>query len=363
MALRKTLLRLMLLGVILTPAAFTHATSYDVLELPAGQSEMASRAPLYVVKKFGNRYYAAGMYGHIVYSDDGGTTWTQAEKVPVRSTLVDIFFINAEQGWAVGHEGIILHTADGGKTWEKQYDGLRYGEEGLAYYSGLAEDEPDNELYDYMIGEMEFAISQGADKPFFAVIFYDENHGHVIGAYGMIMVTFDGGKHWEHRLHTVDNESFNHIFDFAPLPQSGRFFMSGEAGLLLIGSVDEEKATRAPSVPWEGSFFTTVAAADGSIVMGGLRGRMFRTADEAETWTVVEKPPTSSIIASIRLADGRLVAGGVAGEVLVSKDNGLSFSMSPASGKVARIYDLAEGEGGTLLLAGPKGINKVALEQ
>jgi photosystem II stability/assembly factor-like uncharacterized protein len=361
MAIRNVLLSV-LLGVLLIPGTLSYGASFDVLKLAAEPTAMAAKAPMFVIKKFGDRYYAAGDRGIIIYSDDGGNTWTQAQ-VPVRSTLLDIFFVNAEQGWAVGHEGVILHSGDGGKSWELQYDGLRYGEQGLAYYTKLAEEHPDNELYPLMIGEMEFAMEQGADKPFFGVNFYNEKHGHVAGAYGMLLVTFDGGKTWEHRLHNVDNENFNHIFDFSPLPGSGRFFLSGEAGLLLIGDTNSEIATRVHSVPWEGSFFSTVAASDGAIIMGGLRGRMFRTADEGETWTVVEKPPTSAIVAETRLSDGTLVAAGVGGEILLSNDNGNNFSMSPASGTAGRIFDLTQGEGKSLLVAGPKGVKSVTLEQ
>jgi len=361
MAIKKALLGV-ILGALFIPWSQAYAATYDVLKLAAEPSEMAAKAPMFVIKKFGNRYFAAGEHGHIVYSDDNGKTWVQA-KVPVRSTLLDIDFVNDKQGWAVGHEGVILHSSDGGETWELQYDGLRYGEEGLAYYTKLAEENPDNELYPILIGEMEFAIEQGADKPFFGVNMYDEKHGHVAGAYGMLLVTFDGGKHWEHRLHNVENESFYHIFDFSPLPEPGRYFLSGEAGLLLIGDINEEQATRVHSVPWEGSFFATVAANDGAIIMGGLRGRMFRTADEGETWTVVEKPPTSAIVAETRLDDGTLVAAGVGGEVLLSKDDGFTFSMSPASGTVGPIFDLTQGEGNTLLVAGPRGIKSVTLAQ
>jgi photosystem II stability/assembly factor-like uncharacterized protein len=361
MAIRKALLSV-LLGALLIPCTLSYAATYDVLQLPAVPTKAADKAPLFVVKKFGNRYFAAGAHGHIIYSDDGAKTWTQAA-VPVRSTLLDIFFANDKQGWAVGHEGVVLHSSDGGATWELQYDGLRYGQEGLAYYTKMAEEDPENEIYDGLIAEMEFAIEQGADKPFFGVVFYDENHGHIAGAYGMMLETNDGGKTWEHRLHTVENEDFNHIFDFAPLPGSGRFFMVGEAGLLLVGEANDDIARRVTSVPWQGSFFSAVDADDGAIIMGGLRGRMFRTADEGLSWTVVEKPPTSAIVTETRLADGTLVAGGVGGEILVSKDNGVDFQMSPAAGTVGPIFDLTQGEGNTLLVAGPRGIKSVTLAQ
>ncbi len=368
MVIRNALLGLgIVLGALLLPASLAGAATYDVLKLPAAPTKMADRAPLFVVKKFGDRFFAAGEHGHIIYSDDDGKTWTQAE-VPVRSTLLDIDFATPDIGWAVGHEGVILHTADGGKTWDLQYDGLRYGEEGLAFYTRLAQEHPDDEIYDALIGEMEFAISQGADKPFFRVAAHDENFVHAMGAYGMLMATYDGGKTWVHRMETAENDSFNHLFDYAPLPEPGRFFMVGEAGLFLIGDVSspdisERKSTRVHSVPWEGSFFASVDAADGAIVLGGLRGRMFRTADEGETWTVVEKPATSAIVAELRLDDGTLVAAGVGGEFLVSKDNGLNFTLDPASGTVGPVFSMAQKEGHALLVTGPKGIKSVTLAQ
>lgn len=98
MAIRNALLGLgILLAAMSLPATLASATTYDVLKLPAAPTKMADRAPLFVVKKFGDRYFAAGERGHIIYSDDDGKTWTQAE-VPVRSTLLDVDFVNEQQG-------------------------------------------------------------------------------------------------------------------------------------------------------------------------------------------------------------------------------------------------------------------------
>ena len=368
MRIRKTMMGAVL-ALVLLPLPFAQAESelkYDIHELPAVPSEKAATSLIYTVKKFGDRYFATGHQGHIIYSEDGGDTWTQAQ-VPVRSSLLDIAFPTPEKGWAVGHEGVILHTEDGGKTWVKQYDGLRYGKEGLAYYQKLAEENPDNEAFPHYVGEMEFAIGQGADKPFFRVECLSEKQCYALGAYGMLVLTEDGGETWEPRLHTVENDSFYHVFDFSPLPGDGRFFLAGEAGLFMVADVsnpDKEQryAKKIHSIPWEGSFFTSTDTADGAIVMGGLRGRMFRTADVGDTWVVVEKPPTSAIVDSIRLADGRLVAVGVAGEVLVSRDNGFSYTRADV-GEVGRANAVAEGPGNTLLLGSPYGIKKVTLPQ
>jgi photosystem II stability/assembly factor-like uncharacterized protein len=363
MKLREVLLAL---AFTLVPLSNAYALKYDVLELPSVPSDLASKSLIFSVDKFGDRYFATGHFGHILYSDDGGDTWTQAE-VPVRSSITGIDFPTPELGWAVGHEGVILHSSDGGKTWVKQYDGNRYGHEGLAYYKKLAEANPDNEDYPYLVEEMEFAISQGADKPLFGVRFHSPTYGHVMGAYGMILRTTDGGQNWEHVLHNMENDSYYHIFDFAPLPEEGKFFLSGEAGLFMVGDVKEQTGKKINSIPWEGSFFASTDTADGAIVMGGLRGRMFRTTDAGDSWTVVKKPPTSAIVDLARLEDDSLIAVSIGGQVLMSKDNGLTFAPLPITGgmpgSIERIYTVAEGPKGTILVGGPSGIRKLALPQ
>ena len=360
MGIRRTLVTLCF-SLLMAPWMTASAEkSYDVLELPAVPSELAARSLIFAIHKYHDRFYAVGHRGHILLSDDG-ENWIQAE-VPVRSTLLDIHFPTPELGWAVGHEGVILHSTDGGKTWSKQYDGLRYGEEGLAYYSRLAQETPENEDFPFLVGEMEFAISQGADKPLFKVLFHNENFGHALGAYGMILRTEDGGKNWEHVLHNTENDSFYHVFDFAALPGGSRFFMSGEAGLFMIGDIDAASAVLIENVPWEGSFFTSAATAEGAVVLGGLRGRMFRTEDEGASWEEVQKPPTSSIVASTVLDDGRLVFAGIAGELLVSSDGGRSFNFLPIS-TGSRIYTVSEGPEGSLLAGGPAGIKKLQRPQ
>lgn len=353
------ILKILMLAFTVGLSGASSAATYDVLELPAEPSKLASKSLIYSIKKFGDRYFATGHKGHILYSDDGGESWEQAQ-VPVRSSILDIDFPTPELGWAVGHEGVILHSSDAGKTWVKQYDGLRYGEEGLSYYQALAEADPDNEFYPLLIEEMEFAISQGADKPLFGVTFHSEKFGHAGGAYGMLLRTVDGGENWEPVMHNVENDGFYHIFDFAPLPGEGRFFLSGEAGLFIIGDIKERMAKRVETIPFHGSFFTATDTPEGNIVLGGLRGRMFHTEDEGKTWTAVKKGPSAAVVDSTRLEDGRLVAVSIGGQVFMSTDDGHNFSRLALTNG-GRIYAVAEGPEGTLLVGGPKGIHKLKL--
>ena len=56
----------------------------------AAKSVLASQSLINAMDKVDNRIYAAGEHGIILYSDDFGDSWTQAESVPYTSTITDI---------------------------------------------------------------------------------------------------------------------------------------------------------------------------------------------------------------------------------------------------------------------------------
>lgn len=104
--------------------------------------------------------------GRILYSDDGGVSWTLQKRAVYR--LLDIQFVESSDGlngWAVGDNGTILHSPDGGKTWQKQPIGLP------------------NDLN--------------------SVYFVDDKNGWSVGNLGLIVHTSDGGATW----HVQENES------------------------------------------------------------------------------------------------------------------------------------------------------------
>ena len=85
-------------------------------------SDMASEALLLDVASAGSRLVAVGEFGHVLLSDDKGTSWRQAASVPTRNTLVGVTFLDNQTGYAVGHAATILKTEDGGDNWTLQYN-------------------------------------------------------------------------------------------------------------------------------------------------------------------------------------------------------------------------------------------------
>jgi photosystem II stability/assembly factor-like uncharacterized protein len=81
--------------------------------------------------------YAVGRWNGpavFVKSSDGGRTWSSRSLEPQATGLIDLWFFNEQDGFAVGGQGlgsseaeqrasrtVVLATADGGETWETRY--------------------------------------------------------------------------------------------------------------------------------------------------------------------------------------------------------------------------------------------------
>lgn len=349
--------RLLFLGALLLAGgvqAGEQADGFvDVLDLPAAYSNAPSRVPLLAVTRAGNRLVSVGQRGHILYSDDGGTHWRQAE-VPVSSDLTAVYFPTPNEGWAVGHDGVVLHSADGGIHWGRQLDGRQIGQLMLDYYA--AHPQPDNATW---LEQARRFKEEGADKPFLDLWFRDANEGFVVGAFNLILHTRDGGRTWEPGNHRFDNPQALHLTAIAA--SGDDLFIVGEQGLLLRLSHQQEgqqeRFVALPS-PYAGSFFGVVAR-PGLVFAYGLRGHAVRSVDGGESWSAVDTGLPVSLTAASFDASGRLYLFSQAGQGLVSDDRGVSFKplelaeRLPVSGAVAGP--------GRLLLVGTRGVRENAM--
>ena len=107
-----------------------------------------------------NHVVAAGYWGSVYVSDDGGKTWKKGE-TGTRRLLYGVSMADERRGWAVGQQGTILRTEDGGLTWTPQKNNK--------------EDEGTH---------------------LFAVHAIDANTAWAVGDWGTRIHTEDGGKSW-----------------------------------------------------------------------------------------------------------------------------------------------------------------------
>ena len=149
----------------------------------------------------------------IARTEDGGATWERLDDER-EGELRAVHFVSATLGWAVGlrggtsigDRGIILHTTDGGVTWQQQADGLGalndvfFVDAQHGWATGV------NELLHTSDGGATWT-SHGAQvigRSGLSVYFSDREHGWVVGSAGLILQTLDGGVNWQSRTMTTN---------------------------------------------------------------------------------------------------------------------------------------------------------------
>ena len=344
------------------------AALQDILDTPATSTELATSSLLLDVAQAGQRYVAVGERGHIIFSDDSGRSWEQAE-VPVSTTLTAVYFPSPEKGWAVGHGGVVLATSDSGKTWIKQFDGYQANQMVIASAEKRIDDleqkvdaDPDNADLTYALEDAQFALEDaqtdaevGASKPLLDVWFRDENVGFVIGAYGFFFKTIDGGKTWENWGGSIENQQRFHLNAISRIT-GGALFIAGEAGN-IFRSTDAGETWETVESPYEGSLFGISGTGNVNEVLAfGLRGHLFRSVDMGETWDAVDTGSEVTLTSADTAADGKTVTlVGVSGVVLVSQNGGESFVGVEREDRLA-LTSVIKLRDQKLLLFGEKGV-------
>lgn len=312
----------------------------DPAARPSTIAPLAVRSLLIDLAPAGNRVFAVGERGHVLFSADHGETWQQVQ-VPGSANLTAVYFADAKNGWAVGHAEMILRTVDGGDRWE------------------LAHFEP-------------------ADaQPLLDVWFRDASRGLAVGAYGVVFATTDGGRVWSQvpfepaplpGAATVDEEAEDeegfdlgyefHLNAIARGPGQ-RLYLGAEAGRLFRSDDDGASWRELPS-PYDGSFHGLLALDGDALLAFGLRGNLFRSDDGGTSWTAIATGTTALLNAGARVDAGTVVIAGTAGVLLVSRDGGRTFTLSQQDDRKAISAVLPAGDG-RLIVAGEGGVRRLPL--
>lgn len=317
----------------------------DVLDTPSAPSALAARSPLTGLARAGRRLVAVGQRGHVLTSDDAGRNWAQAE-VPVSSDLVAVHFPTPRDGWAVGHDGVVLQSVDGGRRWTRQLDGRALGDLLVAAYSRSGDAK--------WTAEAKRFAAQGAENPLLDVWFSDARLGHVVGAFGLVLRTADGGRSWEPLMHATDNPKALHLYAVRRVGDA--LFAAGEQGTLLRWDGSRFVALASP---YAGTLFGLVGH-ERAVLAHGLRGHVVRSTDGGRSWSEVATGLSVGLTASTLDRSGRIVLASQAGHVLVSSNDGAGF-VARTPERPLPAAAVAANDDGTLVLAGPRGVQNLAL--
>ncbi len=327
------------------------ATDLSALTRPAIAVKSPDKVVLIAVANAGARLVAVGIHGVIIYSDDNGQHWRQAE-VPVDLTLTTVRFADARDGWAAGHDGVILHSADGGATWQKQLDGNQVNRMAMATAQAAVADNDPSVGTARALARANHFIAGGPENPFLTMLALDANNVIVFGAYRMAEKSTDGGKHWsDWNLHIGDPVSHN-LYDVTHVGTD--IYLVGEAGS-VYRSTDNAASFPAVTTPAQSTLFVVLPTGDGGVFTGGVAGLAFRSADNGQSWTPINFNTTSNLTAGTVLANGAMIIGNEAGAIAISTDHAKSFSALPGF-QPMEIFGLTQAANGDVVAVGSAGV-------
>ena len=315
------------------PSAQASARAFRPLaDTPATPSAFEVRTPLLAVAAAGSRIVAVGLRGHIVYSDDGGRTWGQA-KVPVETDLVSVCFPTPTAGWAVGHGGIVLATSDSGKSWTRRFSGLELDELAERHSQGKP-------------GESERSVPSLLD-----VWFESPMKGTIVGTFGALFRTEDGGRTWSSQMDQVDNPERLHFY--AVRGDADFLYIAGEKG--NVWRLDRQ-SKRWVSLPtgYSGTLFGLVV--DGpKVVAFGMRGSAFLSENGGRSWAAVATQRVAGMTAGLRLANGDIVLADQTGGLVRSRDGGRTFTSFGGDTHIP-VFGLTQVDGAQVFSVGVLGV-------
>jgi photosystem II stability/assembly factor-like uncharacterized protein len=297
----------------------------DVLDVPATVWPAAARLAVTGISASGRRVVAVGPRGFILRSEDGAATWKQVP-CPVSADLTSVKFVSPDRVWAVGHDAVVLKSADGGTTWARVLDGR------AVYQLMRKAAETDPALKKDVDRTMEQSATAGVwPTALMDIAFLDAQRGFVVGAFGLILATTDGGKTWLPWMARTDNERQFHLYGITtgvPRP-----YIAGEQGLLL--RLDEAGARFTHvETPYNGSYFGVAVEGD-RVVAHGLRGNVFFSSDAGSHWQRIATGTEANIVSASLQAD-RMLLTTQSGDLLSSTATGPAARVVSSPG--AEVY-------------------------
>lgn len=344
-------------------ATFAAQPLTDRLERHSRPVQQAERSQLTAAQKVNGSLVMAGEGGRVLIRNENGQL--HQGKVPVDLLLTAMHFVDDRHGWVVGHDGVILYSNDSGESWSKQLDGRAIGPLMLSEAQVRVErlkvaiakqpnDEALNTALDdalFSLDDIKAGIEHGPSRPLLDVWFRDTDNGWAVGAFGVVLRTRDGGHSWTY-VPGLDNPDRLHLNSVLGL-MDGSVLVVGEGGR-LYRSRDDGEHWQAAQVLTNASLYKLLLLRDGRLLAMGFGGNLFVSGDHGDTWQRLAVPAHVSLYGGTQISDGSVLLAGQSGIVLNSADDLLFHAwQSPTKSPWLAISELGESD---VALVGSSGL-------
>jgi len=246
--------------------------------------------------------WMVGELGRIFHTTDGGATWARQDAGTKRPFLA-VTCLDARTAWIAGKEGIVYATHDGGATWKQSPTGstrhvftlafptperghgagdfgtMIHTEDGGAHWT-VQQVPADVKLPD---SALDTGVDPG-DVNLYALSFPDPDHGWVVGEFGTIMTSADGGTSWHQQHSPVESTLFGVHFADAT-----HGWAVGIDSIIVV--TDDGGATWRvqPSPVAQRSLYDVYVRGNQGWIVGS-QGTIIKSADGGATWVVEPLP-------------------------------------------------------------------------
>lgn len=241
----------------------------------------------HVDSKGASSVVAVGDHGQILYSTNGGATWSKSY-FGASTSIKGISMFSTSIGMVVGQDGVIMRTTDGGANW------------------------------DFVPRKPETATLRAVQ------MMPDSRTGFAAGSYGTVLVTADSGHTWLPVSLGTNTNFYGSAMDTA-----GKGYIVGERGTIMK-TTDVGRTWLSLPVPTTKNVRAiTIASPSGKAVYAvGDSALFLRSTDAGAYWTAYRGPlPDSISITSISFFDSSRGLIASPNGIYLTSDAGISWQM------------------------------------
>jgi len=282
--------------------------------------------------------WAVGLYGACIKTKDGGETW-QHIQMPMHSNFGSVNFLNSSIGYVGDWDGNLLKTVDGGDNWNVQHID-NYANIYVFFidqnYGWLLSSGPPTATY-----KIYRTSNGGTNWQSYPIntthilndlFFIDTSKGFVVGGFGEILMTTDSGISWTH----INSPSAEFLYKIK-FKNSLEGFICGHSGTLLKtidGGINWQLSFIGSDLLWDIDFLDNNR---GMIV--GNDSKIYTTSNGGSTWVDKTFSSVWALRACNYLNETDCIVFGEMGNIYKSINNGDNW-ISKVSGDRNTIWDI-----------------------
>jgi photosystem II stability/assembly factor-like uncharacterized protein len=142
---------------------------------------------------------------------------------------------------------------------------------------------------------------------------------------------------------------------------AGSVYLAGEQGMVWRLDAAAQRFVRI-ATPYKGTLFGLVTIGPDALLAFGMRGSLFRSADQGRTWAHVDTRSSAGITAGTALPDGSVLLVNQAGGIDLSRDRGQTFAALKAAQPMP-YFGVTSSSEGRIGLVGAAGVRIESLKR